>query len=67
LALFPKIKLVLVYIFATSKVSSPGTIILTTGIPTIGLVKSTTIALFNPAFFKLFKIILISSNMSFFT
>ena len=51
--------------FATSKVSSPGTIALTTGVPTSGLVKSTIIALLNPAFFNRFKISLISSKMSF--
>src|SRR5919112_2453616 len=50
--------------FVTSKVSSPGTIALTTGIPILGFVKSTIIALFNPAFFKLYRIRLMSSKIS---
>jgi hypothetical protein len=50
--------------FVTSKVSSPGTIALTTDIPILGFVKSTIIAPFNPAFFKLHKIRLMSSKIS---
>ena len=58
---------VLVNNLATSKVSSPGTIALTTGIPTLGIVKSTIITLLNPPFLSRFKISFISSSMSFLT
>src|SRR5690349_10644787 len=65
-ALLPINALLSINNFATSKVSSPGTIALTTGILILGLVSSTIIALFNPAFFNLLKISLMSSNTSLF-